>query len=92
MGLLRALTSGESERASAGAVVGAETEATRRFAEALAFVGLGLEGRLGARVAQLSGGQRQVLALAMAVLNPPRVLLLDEHCAALDPRTARDRR
>lgn len=59
-----------------------------RFAEALAFVGLGLENRLATPVALLSGGQRQVLALAMAVLNPPRLLLLDEHCAALDPRTA----
>ncbi|MBL8377225.1 MAG: ATP-binding cassette domain-containing protein [Burkholderiales bacterium] len=59
-----------------------------RYAEALAFVGLGLEERLASRVGLLSGGQRQVLALAMAVLDPPRLLLLDEHCAALDPRTA----
>lgn len=64
--------------------------ATRRarYAQALAGFGLGLESRLDSRVGLLSGGQRQVLALAMAVLNPPRVLLLDEHTAALDPRTA----
>ena len=60
----------------------------QRFADAIAVFGLGLEQRLQARAGLLSGGQRQVLALAMAVLNPPRVLLLDEHTAALDPRTA----
>lgn len=59
-----------------------------RFAAVLASFGLGLEDRLAVRAGLLSGGQRQVLALAMAVLNPPRVLLLDEHTAALDPRTA----
>ena len=60
----------------------------KRFVEALAGFGLGLEARLASVVGLLSGGQRQVLALAMAVLNAPRVLLLDEHTAALDPRTA----
>ncbi|MGQ0509934.1 MAG: ABC transporter ATP-binding protein [Betaproteobacteria bacterium] len=59
-----------------------------RYAAALAAYGLGLEGRLESRVGLLSGGQRQVLALAMAVVSTPRVLLLDEHCAALDPKTA----
>lgn len=59
-----------------------------RYAQVLAGFGLGLEDRLQLQVGLLSGGQRQVLALAMAVLQPPRVLLLDEHTAALDPRTA----
>jgi len=54
----------------------------------LARFGLGLEERLRTRVDLLSGGQRQALALAMAVVRRPDVLLLDEHTAALDPRTA----
>ena len=60
----------------------------KRYRDDLARVGLGLEGRLTARAEQLSGGQRQALALIMAVLRKPKVLLLDEHTAALDPRTA----
>lgn len=54
----------------------------------LARFGLGLENRLDAPARLLSGGQRQCLALAMAMLPRPAVLLLDEHTAALDPRTA----
>lgn len=54
----------------------------------LAPIGLGLEGRLDARVGTLSGGQRQALALVMATLSGSRLLLLDEHLAALDPKTA----
>ena len=49
---------------------------------------LGLENRLEDKVGLLSGGQRQALTLLMATLNPPKLLLLDEHTAALDPRTA----
>ena len=60
----------------------------KRYAELLAPYGLGLESRLATRAGLLSGGQRQVLALAMAVIRVPRVLLLDEHAAALDPKTA----
>jgi putative ABC transport system ATP-binding protein len=59
-----------------------------RHAGLLAGLGMGLESRMAARVALLSGGQRQALALAMAVMNAPRMLLLDEHAASLDPRTA----
>ncbi len=56
--------------------------------EQLRGFGLGLEDRLDTPARLLSGGQRQCLALAMAVAPPPAVLLLDEHTAALDPRTA----
>ncbi len=56
--------------------------------ERLASLGLGLEDRLSTRVGLLSGGQRQALTLLMATLIPPKVLLLDEHTAALDPATA----
>ncbi len=58
------------------------------FREALARLGLGLEERLKDRVGLLSGGQRQALTMLMAALVQPRLLLLDEHTAALDPKTA----
>lgn len=59
-----------------------------RFRELLRPLGLGLEDRLTAKVGLLSGGQRQALTLLMASLKKPKVLLLDEHTAALDPKTA----
>lgn len=58
------------------------------FRVALAPLGLGLENRLNALAGTLSGGQRQALALVMATLSKPAILLLDEHVATLDPRTA----
>lgn len=58
------------------------------FRAALVPLGLGLEKRLNALVGTLSGGQRQALALVMATLSKPAILLLDEHIATLDPRTA----
>jgi putative ABC transport system ATP-binding protein len=58
------------------------------FAERLATLGLGLEKRLKDRMGLLSGGQRQAITLVMATLNPMKILLLDEHTAALDPKTA----
>ena len=54
----------------------------------LASLGLGLETRLGDRMGLLSGGQRQAVSLLMATLAPNQMLLLDEHTAALDPKTA----
>ena len=58
------------------------------YKEALAALGLGLEERMSVKVGLLSGGQRQALTLLMATLKKPDLLLLDEHTAALDPKTA----
>ena len=58
------------------------------YKELLATLELGLENRLSAKVGLLSGGQRQAVTLLMATLNRPKLLLLDEHTAALDPKTA----
>ncbi len=59
-----------------------------RYQEMLQGLDLGLEDRLSSKVGLLSGGQRQALTLLMASLKRPRLLLLDEHTAALDPKTA----
>lgn len=59
-----------------------------RFKEMLTKLDLGLEDRLSTKVALLSGGQRQALTLLMASMKQPELLLLDEHTAALDPKTA----
>lgn len=58
------------------------------FREKLSLLGMGLEDRMSQQVGLLSGGQRQALTLMMATINPPKILLLDEHTAALDPGTA----
>ncbi|MBQ4505951.1 MAG: ATP-binding cassette domain-containing protein [Firmicutes bacterium] len=60
----------------------------KRFRDALAQLGMGLEDRMTQPVGLLSGGQRQAVTLMMAVINPPKLLLLDEHTAALDPGSA----
>ncbi len=65
------------------------SRATREeFRERLSLLGMGLEDRMQHPVGLLSGGQRQALTLMMATFNPPKLLLLDEHTAALDPATA----
>lgn len=58
------------------------------YHEALKMLDLGLENRMTSKVGLLSGGQRQALTLLMATIRQPKVLLLDEHTAALDPKTA----
>ena len=65
------------------------TKAERaEYVEKLKMLDLGLESRMTSRVGLLSGGQRQALTLLMATLKKPKLLLLDEHTAALDPKTA----
>lgn len=65
------------------------TKAEREgYQESLKILDLGLEDRMTSKVGLLSGGQRQALTLLMATLQKPRLLLLDEHTAALDPKTA----
>ena len=67
---------------------GITSEERAAYVERLTILDLGLESRLTTRVGLLSGGQRQALTLLMATLQKPRLLLLDEHTAALDPKTA----
>ena len=75
-GSLRTLRSGISQKERA------------QYQEQLKILELGLEFRMTSKVGLLSGGQRQALTLLMATLKKPRLLLLDEHTAALDPKTA----
>ena len=67
---------------------GITAQEREKFRKQLAALGLGLEDRMTSKVGLLSGGQRQALTLLMATLKKPRLLLLDEHTAALDPKTA----
>ena len=67
---------------------GITREEREQYREQLKILGLGLENRMTAKVGLLSGGQRQALTLLMATLQRPKLLLLDEHTAALDPKTA----
>jgi len=76
-GLARTLKSGITAKERAG------------YKELLKTLDLGLENRLTSKVGLLSGGQRQALTLLMATLKKPKLLLLDEHTAALDPKTAK---
>ncbi len=67
---------------------GISAEEKKEYKEMLKMLDLGLEDRMTSKVGLLSGGQRQALTLLMATLQKPKLLLLDEHTAALDPKTA----
>ena len=69
-------------------VRGVKRSDREKYRQLLATLELGLEDRLSTKVGLLSGGQRQAITLLMATMNRPRLLLLDEHTAALDPKTA----
>ena len=71
-----------------GLMPGITAKERETYREKLKILGLGLEDRMTAKVGLLSGGQRQALTLLMAALQKPKLLLLDEHTAALDPKTA----
>jgi len=71
-----------------GLLPGITAKEREQYRERLKILGLGLEDRMTAKVGLLSGGQRQALTLLMAAMQRPKLLLLDEHTAALDPKTA----
>lgn len=71
-----------------GLAAGVKARDRERYRELLSRIGLGLEMRLKDKVGLLSGGQRQSLTMVMATMVRPEILLLDEHTAALDPKTA----
>ena len=73
---------------SRGLRFGSSKEEKKLFKKQLESLGLGLENRMNSEIGLLSGGQRQSIALLMATLKRPDILLLDEHTAALDPKTA----
>ncbi|MEG2349390.1 MAG: ATP-binding cassette domain-containing protein [Hungatella sp.] len=68
---------------------GIKADEKEYYYDALVTLGLGLQTRMSSKVGLLSGGQRQALTLLMATLEKPKLLLLDEHTAALDPKTAK---
>ena len=82
-----ALASRRGSRRGLGA--GVKRKEKEHYKEVLKHLDLGLEDRLTSKVGLLSGGQRQAVTLLMATLRKPKLLLLDEHTAALDPKTAK---
>lgn len=88
MSLLENLALADNKNQRWGLRPGIKKESISRYKELLASLGLGLEYKLNDSVGLLSGGQRQALSLLLATMTPIDVLILDEHTAALDPKTA----
>ncbi len=88
MTILENLAIADNKGNSYGLKKGTDHSRIEHYKDMLREVNLGLEDKLDTKVGQLSGGQRQTLALMMATMNPIEFLILDEHTAALDPKTA----
>lgn len=88
MTILENLSMADNKGRAFGLTRGTNRQRISAYKEMLAPLGLGLEDKLGIPVGALSGGQRQTLALLMATMTPIDFLILDEHTAALDPKTA----
>ena len=88
MGIDENLAMAARRGASRGLAWGITKKESTDYYELVKSLDLGLEGRMSSKVGLLSGGQRQAITLLMATLKKPKLLLLDEHTAALDPKTA----
>lgn len=88
MTILENLSLADNKGSRFGLSLGVNKKKIEEFKNHLSILNLGLEDKLNTKVGMLSGGQRQALSLLMATLNTPKILLLDEHTAALDPKTS----
>lgn len=88
MTILENLSLADNKGKSFGLSLGINKRKIEEFKNHLSILNLGLEDKMDTMVGMLSGGQRQALSLLMATLNTPKILLLDEHTAALDPKTS----
>lgn len=90
MTILENLSLADNKGSRFGLSLGVNKKKIEEFKNHLSILNLGLEDKLNTKVGMLSGGQRQALSLLMATLNTPKILLLDEHTAALDPKTSQN--
>lgn len=88
MTILENLSLADNKGSNFGLSLGVNKKKIEKFKNHLSILNLGLEDKINTKVGMLSGGQRQALSLLMATLNTPKILLLDEHTAALDPKTS----
>lgn len=88
MNILENMSIADNKGKPFGITAGINRSKVNYYKEMLSTLGLGLEDKLYTQVGSLSGGQRQALALLMSTMTPIRFLILDEHTAALDPKTA----